>query len=115
MSEQPKALRLAAELEAPVFDRWASRDREVAAEIRRMYASLVAGGFTDEGGELWKPPIGPSAMPLLERLDKQRALIEELVKVLREVDEDFEIEGCAEDGAYRAPVRAAIAKAEAQG
>ena len=83
MSKQPEALRLAAELEVPVFDRWLSRDREIAAELRRMHASLVAGGFTDEGGELWKPPLGPSALPLVERLEKQRAMIEELREALR--------------------------------
>lgn len=30
--------------------------------------TLLLAGFADEGGELWKPPLGPSASPLLDRI-----------------------------------------------
>ena len=97
MSKQPEALRLVEALRGdsyslPSNGRWLERDgsslpnnscSQAADELIRLHASLVAGGFTDKGGELWKPPLGPSAMPLLERLDKQRALIEELREALK--------------------------------
>lgn len=30
--------------------------------------TLLLAGFTDQGGELWKPPLGPSPSPLLDRI-----------------------------------------------
>lgn len=37
-----------------------SAEKELAlrAENERMRNTLVSAGYTDEGGELWKPPLG---------------------------------------------------------
>lgn len=42
------------------------------AEVERAKRALLAGGYTDHGGQDWKPPIGPSAARLLAELDDVR-------------------------------------------
>lgn len=78
--------------------------------MSKQHEALRLAGILDDIGT--PISIEPEAA---DKLRSQHALIEELVKALREVDGDLEIEGYDEDGAYRAPVRAVIAKAEAQG
>lgn len=123
MSKQHEALQVADDClcgaDPGVYPQTYLGDRLMRAGdvIRRLHASLVAGGFTDEGGELWKPPLGPSALPLLERLDKQQALIEEMREALKRIAGSFD-ESWTEGGVERHCgdlARAALAKAEAQG
>lgn len=51
---------------ARVIESAACADRD--ARIAKAENTLIAAGYTDEGGELWKPPIGPAASPLLDRM-----------------------------------------------
>ena len=52
----------------------ALRERDAArAELARAKRALLSGGYTDLGGQDWKPPIGPTAAPLLDELDAARA------------------------------------------
>lgn len=64
------------------------RDKLDAYETERDKAvkSLQKAGYTDCGGELWKPPIGPSASPLLEEIDRLRAQIAALQAVPQGVE-----------------------------
>ena len=53
--------------------------------------TLIAGGYSYlDGAEMWKPPLGPSARPLLERiaaLESQRdALLESLTDMVAMMD-----------------------------
>lgn len=68
------------DLRSIMADEIAKRDSEIA----RLTKSLVTAGFTNCGGELWKPPIGPSASPLLDELTTLRAQMEGVEKQLRE-------------------------------
>ena len=65
-----------------------------AGSLGRLQAAertLIAGGYSYlDGAEMWKPPIGPSAKPLLERiaaLESQRdALLESLTDMVAMMD-----------------------------
>lgn len=60
-----------------------SCSRQMAGTIARLTAerddlvrakrTLERAGYTDNGVELWKPPLGPSASPLLERIAELEA------------------------------------------
>ena len=52
------------------------------AELAKAKRALERAGFVDNGGEEWKPPLGPSASPLLVELDHLRS---ELAKASAEV------------------------------
>lgn len=44
---------------------------QLADELARATRALTRAGFTyTEGAQEWKPPIGPSASPLLDRIDQ---------------------------------------------
>ena len=66
----------------------------VSGSMRRLQAAertLIAGGYSYlDGAEMWKPPIGPSARPLLERfaaLESQRdALLKSLTDMVAMMD-----------------------------
>lgn len=64
------------------------RDSLDACETERDKAvkSLQKAGYTDCGGELWNPPIGPSASPLLEEIDRLRAQLAAIQSVPQGVD-----------------------------
>lgn len=50
------------------------REIELAANLDRAERALICSGFTyTEGAQEWKPPIGPSASPLLDRIDQLAA------------------------------------------
>jgi len=50
-----------------------------AHQLARARTALTAAGYTlKEGAECWKPPLGPSASPLLEKIDRQAQEIERL-------------------------------------
>lgn len=55
----------------------------VRAEAERAKRALLAGGYTDLGGQDWKPPLGPIAAPLLDELDAARADMREAMELLR--------------------------------
>jgi len=38
-------------------------------ELNRATKTLENAGYTDNGGELWKPPLGPSASPMIDKID----------------------------------------------
>lgn len=59
----------------PLYEYSAIEKRD--AEIERLRKSLLAAGFTDCGGELWKPQLGQSASPLLDELTTLRAQLQE--------------------------------------
>ncbi len=61
---------------------WTERNA-FRAELERAKRSLLAGGYTDLGGQDWQPPIGPSAEPMLDKLDLLRA---ERSTLLRKLD-----------------------------
>lgn len=45
---------------------------EISTILRAQQAAthtLERAGYTYHGGELWKPPVGPSASPLLDTID----------------------------------------------
>lgn len=57
----------------------AKRIEELVERAERAERSLTRAGFTyTEGAQEWKPPIGPSALPLLERIDRLTFLLREL-------------------------------------
>lgn len=57
----------------------AKRIEELVERAERAERSLTLAGFTyTEGAQEWKPPIGPSAFPLLERIDLLTFLLREL-------------------------------------
>ena len=45
------------------------------AELTRLRKSLEAAGFTDEGGELWKPPV--RNVGIIDEVDRLRRELEE--------------------------------------
>ena len=52
------------------------------AELAKAKRALERAGFVDKGGEGWAPPLGPSASPLLDEIDRLRS---ELAKASAEV------------------------------
>jgi hypothetical protein len=46
----------------------------LSTEVERLRNSLVQAGFSDCGGELWKPPLGPRPVFLDENLRLREAL-----------------------------------------
>ena len=59
-----------------------SAEKELAlrAENERMRNTLVSVGYTDEGGELWKPPLGKSVLPVFEDNERLKAELAEAKK-----------------------------------
>lgn len=53
---------------------------KLTKERDKAVRTLEIAGYTDSGGELWKPPLGPSASPLLQQL---AALAEQNAKLWR--------------------------------
>lgn len=45
----------------------------LAARLERAERTLASAGYKDCGGSLWRPPLGPSASPLLDKIDQLRA------------------------------------------
>lgn len=68
------------------------------ANLARATNTLTKAGYTDCGGELWKPPLGPSASLLLDRIDT----LEERCRVMREALEHCKkvFVSMADRGAY---------------
>ena len=68
---------------APYVDHKFARAIEAAAcaerdaLIAKAERSLIAAGYTDQGGEAWKPPLGPSAEPLLGRIAELERQLED--------------------------------------
>lgn len=60
----------------------AARLLAARAELERAKRALLAGGYTDLGGQTWKPPLGPIAAPLLDELDAARADLREAISLL---------------------------------
>ncbi|MFM4808585.1 DUF3850 domain-containing protein [Aeromonas hydrophila] len=57
------------------------RETELAANLDRAERALICSGFTyTEGAQEWKPPIGPSASPLLERIDQLAAQLSDVTR-----------------------------------
>lgn len=54
--------------------------------VQRAEDTLRQAGYTDHGGQLWKPPLGPSAIPYL---DKITALKKELARRPRNLMEHW--------------------------
>lgn len=61
--------------------------KKLEGENERMRTTLEKEGYSDCGGELWKPPIGPSASPLLDLITSLRFELDKAVEMLREIDE----------------------------
>ena len=60
-----------------------SEDNErLKKEFIRASTTLIMAGFIDNGGELWKPPIGKSVSPLIDEIDKVKSERQELLKAL---------------------------------
>jgi len=59
-----------------------SAEKELAlrAENERMRNTLVSAGYTDEGGELWKPQLGKSVLPVFEENERLKAELAETKK-----------------------------------
>lgn len=50
--------------------------QEAEDKLNIACRSLVAAGFTyTEGAKSWRPPLGPSASPLLDKIDKLEAQV----------------------------------------
>lgn len=50
----------------------------LSRRLERAERALVRAGWTyTEGAEEWKPPLGQSALPLLDELDRLRAQVED--------------------------------------
>jgi len=47
---------------------------DLRTALAKAERTLTLAGYTDEhGAELWKPPLGPSAAPLLDKIDELQA------------------------------------------
>lgn len=63
---------------------WRSKANDLEAEMARLRADLAAAetslrraGYTREPGvKAWKPPLGPSASPLLDKIDSLEERLE---------------------------------------
>lgn len=50
---------------------------------KQAIRTLTSAGYTlNDGAQEWKPPVGPSASPLLDKIDAQSALIEKCREAL---------------------------------
>lgn len=58
---------------------------EQGDQLDRAVRALTRAGFTDLGGQEWKPPLGPSASPLLDRVDVLTVLLSEARKYVSPV------------------------------
>lgn len=65
-------------------DEWTQLSEiSLAARLERAEKTLEYAGYTYCGGELWKPPLGPSAKPLLEHIDSLEQERDKLAAQLR--------------------------------
>ncbi|TDR82150.1 hypothetical protein DFP86_102264 [Paludibacterium purpuratum] len=97
--------------------RRAESDRDRLAErADRAERALIRTGWTYlEGAAEWRPPVGPSASPLLEQLDREREKSAELLAALKRIlasDGHFGLYDAGENIKAHETARAAIAKAE---
>jgi len=67
----------------------AARMKSLIIENKRLRASLEAAGFTDEGGEFWKPPLGKR--PDFEKIDSLEQEVENLKRELKYKEESFNV------------------------
>lgn len=64
-----------------------ARCAELVEQLDQAVRALISGGYTLAGGaQEWKPPTGPSASPLLDRIDGLTAQRDELLAALKEAD-----------------------------
>ena len=79
-SQQQRQLRAGSELLATVTTetglvRKGAKTMFVDAMHEAAVKTLAAAGYTYHGGQLWKPPLGPSPQPLFKRVDELEAAI----------------------------------------
>lgn len=82
----------------------------LAMELDRATSALTSAGFTlVEGAQEWKPPIGPSASPLLDRIYLMAELLQETIHSVRyeEMEANFSREKHLQTLRYR--INAALA------
>lgn len=94
---------------------------ELKQKLSKATRSLELAGYTDEGGELWKPSIGRNVSPLIDRIDelqhqltaaqKQNELNKQFVTIYFSALQD--IETCTDKGAGWCNGRATEAIADA--
>jgi hypothetical protein len=60
-----------------LIDEALARPAHETSDVTRMRNTLMQAGYTDLGGELWKPPLGPRPAFLDENLRLRAALPEE--------------------------------------
>lgn len=56
----------------------------VDAKHEAAVKTLEAAGYTYHGGELWKPPLGPSAKPFLDRIAELEAALRTIASTFDE-------------------------------
>lgn len=85
----------------------------VISERDRAVRALTRAGFTDHAGQEWKPPLGLSASPLLDRIDQLSALLREArestYSAFVEAACRHDIDGCEHQESLRARIDAALA------
>lgn len=83
------------------WDQVIASHRALAARVERSETALRGAGWTYlEGAESWKPPLGPSASPLLQTIDnltEQLAEAQGTVARLREATQNLTCEVCKLD------------------
>lgn len=59
------------------YEELLAQNRSLAARVQRAETSLRGSGWTYlDGAEAWKPPLGPSASPLLQTIDELQARVQ---------------------------------------
>ena len=74
------------------------RFARLRTENERMRNTLVSAGYTDEGGGLWKPPLGKSVLPVFEENERLKAELAEAKKDAERLKGLRELCGYVEDG-----------------
>ncbi|MCA3007922.1 MAG: hypothetical protein INH34_06115 [Phycisphaerales bacterium] len=78
----------AAELQAKVAQLQREADA-LRSRLERAERNLKAAGFEDRGGKDWAPPIGPSPLRLVEKLDEVRRERDRAIDSFWEIDRDL--------------------------
>lgn len=68
MLEENAALKRELGIEKRVNQAIVERNEGLINRVQRAEDTLRQAGYTDHGGQLWKPPLGKNASPLLDRI-----------------------------------------------